>query len=90
MTLLRSLRPNFVFHPIFTDFHLEFPFFLVSGSFDLDNPDNLILGGKGIFSKNTFLKSVYSNKKDELCSVSSSFSLYHSVEEVCLEELTNF
>ena len=23
MTLLRSLRPNFVFHPIFTDFHLE-------------------------------------------------------------------
>ena len=49
----RSRRPNFGFHLVFMDFHLEFSLFWVS-----------LEGAQRIFSKNIFLKSVRSNEKD--------------------------
>ena len=58
---LRSQRPNYGFHLLLIGFHLEFSLFWVSRSFDISNLGDLRRG-----SKNTFLKSVPSNKKDEV------------------------
>jgi hypothetical protein len=56
-SFLRSLRPNFGFHLVFTSFHLEILAFCVSRSFDLSNLGDLRRG----------LKYMRSKEKDELC-----------------------
>ena len=62
----RSRRPNFGFHLFLMGFHLEFLLFLVSRLFDLSDLGDL-RRGSGNFFKITFLKSVRSNEKDEVC-----------------------
>ena len=41
LPFLRSLRPNFGFHLVFTSFHLEFLSFWISRSFDLGDLSDL-------------------------------------------------
>ena len=53
-------------HQIFVSFLLEFSLFWVSRSLTSATLATSE-GAQGIFSKNTFLKSVRSNKKDEVC-----------------------
>ena len=60
------LRPKFGFHLFLMSFHLEFSPIWVSRSFDLSDLGDL-RRAQWIFSKITFLKSVRSNEKDEVC-----------------------
>ena len=48
-------------------FHLEFLLFWVLRLFDLGVTSATSEGAQGIFSKITFLKSVRSNEKNEMC-----------------------
>ena len=86
----RSLRPNFGFHLVFTNFHLEFSFFGFRGR--LTSVTSVTSeGAQGIFSKITFLKSVHSKEKmRHVLALLSKFSLNLSTEEVWLVVLVFF
>ena len=60
---LRSLRPNFGFHLVFTSFHLEFLLFWVLRSFDLFNLGDLRMGSGNFFKSYIFENSALSWEK---------------------------
>ena len=62
-SLLRSLRPNFGFHLVLTNFHLEFSSFWIWRLFDLGNLSVLRRSPGNFFKNNIFKISAFQRKR---------------------------